>query len=147
MGFTPLNPSRRSLMAALPAAALAVPFSTSPLSAAGHPDAELLTACARFIELSREVADAYDYSSEFSLAAEAAADAVAAVLHPKAEAALAEMTALRATTLSGVVARAATLATYNPDWAKSALTPADWIERQVRAVVRDLVAIGGAVPA
>ena len=128
--------TRRGLLALASAAALVAPAT----DAAPHPDAELLAACARFRALTAEHAAFFtDIPDE-----EERDDAIDA-MHDDWEAALDPMCeAPPATTLAGVVARAMALAESTPE--KLVVECGYWDERQLAALLRDLVAMAEARP-
>jgi hypothetical protein len=138
--------TRRAFLAAAPA--LAGLAGLAPASAALHPDAELLAACARFADLVQRMAAAYRYDSDaWNDEAERAADALEAELRPHIEMELDRLTTLHATTLDGLRVRAATLCVYAPDFVTQKLTEGDFIDRQAAALLRDVLAIAGTAQA
>lgn len=115
---------------------------------AGSPDAGLIGLCARCDRLQARIDalhvppdddDAMSVAEE--IAWEQARDALAAPLVARRAALFRQVCALRATTLPGHAARAATLAGLDPSVCEP---PADdtWFSQLVGAVVRDLAARG-----
>ncbi len=132
MGNTP-NPSRRLLLAALPALAVAAPASAAP-----HPDAELLAAAARFRALTATHAGFFETIED-----DDERDEAIALMHADWEEALdALCDAPPARTLAGVVARAVALVEYDREMLKD--RHGYWDGAQLAPLLRDLVALGGA---
>lgn len=129
--------TRRGLMALASSAAMRPAMAVG----AAHPDAELLEACARFRALNDRHAAIYnaEYGPEFP--DDDSKDAAWSIHRPQQSAALDALCAARATTLEGVVARGLTLAEYAPDL----MDPderSDYVDdRQIMALLRDLVAL------
>lgn len=125
-------PTRRGLLALAPAAALVTPATAAP-----HPDAKLLAACARF-----RAFNARHIALFTTIPDEDERDAAYDEFHDEMAESVDAMCALPAVTLDGVVARGLALAEYypeqlNPDWVGGC-----WDSRQLAALLRDLVAIG-----
>lgn len=135
MGTDTPNPSRRSLLAALPAVALAAPAAAAlaPASAA-HPDAALIAACARFRALNAE------HSALFvAIEDDDERDKAIDAMHDDWEDALDDMCMGRASTMAGAIARAQALAEYAP--ARLTEESGCWDDRQIAALLLDLVAL------
>lgn len=137
------NPSRRSLLAALPAAGLSA--SLAPASAGGrydhdghtpHPDAAVLAACARMIAVWRKLGVLLEAAGEDDDKWDAAAELV----KPEFDAATADLLAARATTLEGIFARALALAETAPDAVNLDMCEGD-DQLQLFALLRDVVAL------
>ncbi len=126
-------------------AAVLAPDPTWATPAAAEPDAELLAACAEFDRLDRShgaIVNAAKTSAE-----EEEADRLVSAMEERWQAALDAVCSLRATTVAGHRARAASLALFvggSKRMEADAEAGGYWDERLCAALVRDLV---GEVPA
>lgn len=112
-----------------------------PAMAAPHPDAELLSACAQFVEVNQRICGAYHYHGEWNEEAEKAAYALEESLWPLLDERFERLLACRARTLAGIQARARALHAYYPEYLDEHLLDGDYLQRQVGALLRDLLAM------
>jgi hypothetical protein len=136
---TTTKPTRRSALDFSAAAAAAIVAGlTTAASATPNPDAELLAACAEFVDLDRQYRALCD-----SYGAEDVPDDAAAPLERRIVFVVDRMCALRATTVEGFRARGASLVHYMPEIAKDGQEYIN--DRVLAALLRDLVAGGAEV--
>lgn len=131
-----------ALLAAAPARAAGNPGACGPLPVAASPDAELIRLCDAFNALEAKITAAYSHGPE-GIEDDNARDDFLEPIRAAQEELLGQIEVIRATTVQGVVARAAMFA----DWGYDIL--ADWAEsgayddRMLFALVRDAAALSG----
>ena len=131
-----------ALLAAAPVRAAANPGAFAPLPVAPSPDAELIRLCDAFNALEAKIQAAYSDGPE-GIEDDNARDDFLEPIRAAQDDLLCQIEAIRATTMQGVMARAAMFA----GWADDIL--ADWAEshsydeRMLLALVRDAAALSG----
>jgi hypothetical protein len=133
---------RRALCAA--PAALLLP-AVGVAAAGAHPDQPLLDACTEFDVLARRIEDCYSRGAT-PIHDDEERERFLTPYWDRQEALIGQLCALRATTPAGCRARAVTLLHWDPFLTRPAEDPRETcqLKRQVAALLRDLVEVGGA---